>query len=111
MISKSKILILILNILSVHASQYESRYFRHGSQLNERDGGTCAEFLEINRMDMCCMQRDDDCFMIHHDTRCYCDVFCNREVMNDYSDCCPDAVQACATNTNLTKGFRIFCKI
>jgi hypothetical protein len=77
----------------------DPRYFHHGSQKNEIDGGTCAEFLQINRMDTCCNMRDDDCYMIHYDTRCYCDVFCDREVMNDNSDCCPDAAQMCSEDS------------
>lgn len=75
---------------------YDARYFRHGSQQNEIDGGTCAEFIRINRMSTCCLERDDECYMIHFDTRCYCDIFCNREAMNDHSDCCPDAREVCS---------------
>ena len=74
---------------------YDARYFRHGSQENEIDGGTCAEFVQINRMNTCCLERDDECYMIHYDTRCYCDIFCNRDSMNDHSDCCPDAKEVC----------------
>ena len=33
--------------------------------------------------------------MIHYDTRCYCDVFCDRSKMLDNSDCCPDALEIC----------------
>ena len=120
MISKSNQLLkclftIYLIIVSVSAAysyahsynEVDPRYFRHGSQRNEIDGGTCAEFVRINRMDTCCTMRDDDCYMIHYDTRCYCDVFCNREVMNDHSDCCPDAVEVCVDNyvpTNVTQG-------
>ncbi len=85
----------LAGIQTTQNSRYDSRYFRHGSQKNEIDGGTCAEFLKLNKMSMCCNQRDDDCFMIHYDTRCYCDIFCDREAMNDHSDCCPDAGNVC----------------
>ncbi len=85
--------------LSFSKGHLDSRFFHHGSQKNEVDGGTCAEFLKINRMDICCNMRDDDCYIIHYDTRCYCDVFCNRAVMNDNSDCCPDASQVCSEDS------------
>jgi hypothetical protein len=74
---------------------YDSRYFKHGNQRNELVGGTCAEFIQMNSLDQCCTQRDDDCYMIHFDTRCYCDVFCDRSKIPDNSDCCPDAGSVC----------------
>lgn len=74
---------------------YDSRYFKHGSSRNEYQGGTCKEFLEINNRNQCCANRDDDCYMIHYDSRCYCDVFCDRSQIPDNSDCCPDAYQMC----------------
>ncbi len=85
----------LAGLLATQNARYDSRYFKHGSQKNEIDGGTCAEFLQLNKMPMCCDQRDDDCFMIHYDSRCYCDIFCYREAMNDHSDCCPDADKVC----------------
>lgn len=74
----------------------DSRYFRHGDRRNEMVGGTCAEFIQINSLDQCCAQRDDDCYMVHYDTRCYCDVFCDRSKIPDNSDCCPDAGSVCS---------------
>ena len=53
-------------------------------------------FLRINSLNKCCNQRDDDCYMIHYDTRCYCDVFCDRSQLQDNSDCCDDAVKTCS---------------
>ena len=64
---------------------------RHGDRKNEENGGTCVEFLQLNGLDQCCAERQDDCYMIHFDTRCYCDVFCDRKE----SDCCPDAIRTC----------------
>lgn len=52
--------------------------FEHGSSLNEQIGGTCIEFKKINKFNQCCPDRNDQCYMIHHDTRCYCDTFCSR---------------------------------
>jgi hypothetical protein len=34
--------------------------------------------------------------MIHYDTRCYSDVFCDRSNIPDNSDCCPDAGETCS---------------
>lgn len=74
---------------------YDSRYFKHGNRRNEFEGGTCREFLDLNGRDQCCSNRDDDCYMIHYDSRCYCDVFCDRSSFPDNSDCCPDAASVC----------------
>jgi hypothetical protein len=76
----------------------DSRYFRHGTPYNEQNGGTCSEFLQINGLNQCCAHRDDDCYMIHYDTRCYCDIFCDRSHQADNSDCCPDAGSTCSGN-------------
>ena len=83
-------------------SNPDSRYFKHGTRQNEISGGTCNEFLRINTLNMCCSQRDDDCYMIHYDTRCYCDVFCDRSNLQDNSDCCDDAVDTCSGNNQIT---------
>jgi hypothetical protein len=64
---------------------------KHGGRINEESGGTCTEFLRLNGINQCCAARQDDCYMIHYDTRCYCDVFCDRKE----SDCCPDAIRTC----------------
>lgn len=83
------------NNYNYYNNPYDSRYFKHGSKRNELDGGSCREFLDINERQQCCANRDDDCYMIHYDTRCYCDVFCDRSKFPDNSDCCPDAYYVC----------------
>lgn len=80
---------------------YDSRYFKHGDKKNEFNGGTCREFLDLNNRQQCCANRDDDCYMIHFDTRCYCDVFCDRSSFPDNSDCCPDAYYVCRQDSGL----------
>ncbi|RNA33934.1 tubulointerstitial nephritis antigen-like [Brachionus plicatilis] len=89
---KMKILIVLVVQMVTMAMGYDSRYFKHGNRQNEFNGGTCSEFINLNNLDSCCSQRDDDCYMIHYDTRCYCDIFCERP---DSSDCCPDAKKVC----------------
>ncbi len=66
--------------------------YLHGGDLHEKFGGTCDEFLRLNGLEKCCSSQDDECYMIHYDTRCYCDVFCHR---NTSSDCCPDGAFTC----------------
>ena len=75
--------------------------FKHGNKYNEISGGTCAEFKQLNNLtSICCPEgRDDECYMKHFDTRCYCDTFCDR--LSDNSDCCPDAAKVCAFNVQL----------
>ena len=80
---------------NIYKPIYDSRYFKHGSRFNEHQGGTCREFLNLNGLRTCCAQRDDECYMIHYDTRCYCDLFCDRSHLTDNSDCCPDSEQTC----------------
>ena len=70
-------------------------HFKHGMRHNEDHGGTCAEFLQINNLSQCCQSRDDNCYIIHYETRCYCDIFCDR---NSDSDCCPDASHGVCNN-------------
>ena len=70
---------------------------KHGDKRNEQYGGTCAEFLQINNRNQCCHEEDDEyigneCYMIHFETRCYCDTTCNSRLE---SDCCPDANHIC----------------
>lgn len=84
-------IVLLVQLASI-AVGYDSRYFKHGDRNHELYGATCREFLNLNNLDTCCTRRDDDCYMIHYDTRCYCDVFCERP---DSSDCCPDARGVC----------------
>ena len=72
-------------------SKLENDY-KHGDDKNTQIGGTCADFLSLNGLSSCCNSKDDECYMIHYDTRCYCDVFCNRQS----GDCCPDALNVCA---------------
>lgn len=66
----------------------------HGTQINMLRGGTCKEFLEKNKRDFCCETRDDDCYIHHFDTRCYCDDFCDRSHLNEPGDCCPDVTRS-----------------
>ena len=56
--------------------------------------GSCAEFLRLNKRRECCVERDDECYMWHFDSRCYCDLFCAERV-DKWSDCCPDGREAC----------------
>jgi hypothetical protein len=49
-------------------SMTHSMYVKHGSKENEERGGTCKEFLHLNKLDSCCKSRDDECFMVHYDT-------------------------------------------
>jgi hypothetical protein len=60
----------------------------HGESLNRLSGGTCADLMKINNRSKCCEERNDNCFIIHYDTRCYCDSFCEN-------DCCSDALINC----------------
>lgn len=80
------ILIIILNANFMNS-------FKHGNLTNELNGGTCAEFKLLNNFRECCPERNDKCYMIHYDTKCYCDSFCSRS--RDDSDCCPDAFDQC----------------
>lgn len=87
---------LILVIIVFNSDFINS--FQHGSLDNEQNGGTCAEFKLLNNFTECCQDRDDECYMKHYDTRCYCDTFCSRSKIN--TDCCPDAFDQC----NAAKG-------
>jgi hypothetical protein len=78
---------------------FDAAVARHGGRRNEDNGGTCKEFLELNSRGQCCANREDDCYMIHYDTRCYCDNFCNRA----RSDCCPDAIKTCNGGYTITE--------
>ena len=80
----------------VHKKPQVSQHvgYLHGDRENELNGGTCAEFFKLNDLSQCCAAKQDECYMIHYDTRCYCDVFCNRPS----SDCCSDAISVCDDN-------------
>ncbi len=65
--------------------------YKHGIPYNEKHGGSCAEFKKINNISKCCQTEDADCYMIHYDTRCYCDSVC----MVDTTDCCEDVKMSC----------------
>ena len=73
--------------------------YLHGDKDNELYGGSCAEFLKLNDLSQCCAEKEDECYLIHYDTRCYCDAFCNRP----NSDCCPDALTVCDDNSFYSK--------
>ena len=98
-------------LFSIQNKCFINGFLKHGSLYNEKHGATCAEFMLINSLDKCCTERDDDCYMVHYDTRCYCDIFCDREHLLDNSDCCPDAVHMCTAdggNTASELGFFSF---
>jgi hypothetical protein len=63
----------------------------HGDESNPIQNGTCREFLRLNKLNSCCADRRDECYMYHFDTRCYCDNFCDRP----HADCCHDAMSTC----------------
>ena len=64
---------------------------KHGEKKNRKYGGLCTEFLKINNRTKCCNERDDECYMIHYESICYCDISCH----NSTNDCCPDMKTAC----------------
>ena len=66
--------------------------YNHGDDKNTQNGGTCEEFLKLNRLSKCCDGSEEDCYMIHFDSRCYCGTECNRQSRG----CCPDALNVCA---------------
>lgn len=72
-----------------------NQVFKHGDRLNELNGGLCSQFKLLNGIDQCCAGRIDECYMIHYDTRCYCDTFCERSE----TDCCEDAYDECRGGT------------
>lgn len=72
--------------------------YNHGNKENELYGGSCSEFFKLNNMMTCCSNRNDECYMKHYTTRCYCDEFCDRRPNS--SDCCVDAFQKCFTSSN-----------
>ena len=66
--------------------------YNHGDDKNTQNGGTCEEFLKLNRLSKCCDGSEDDCYMIHFNSRCYCGTECNKQS----GGCCPDAFNVCA---------------
>ena len=70
----------------------------HGDHYNELTGGTCAQLKKMNNRSECCGIRDDDCYIIHFDSRCYCDNSCDINPINN--DCCSDVVKSCRIDTN-----------
>jgi len=67
--------------------------YKHGDESNKLNVGRCDEFLKLNSLASCCSNRNDECYMYHYDTKCYCDEFCNRRPNS--SDCCEDGFQTC----------------
>jgi hypothetical protein len=51
--------------------------------------------MQLNNLPSCCRTEDSDCYMIHYDSRCYCDSVCS----SDSSDCCQDAKRTCAVDS------------
>ena len=81
----------------------KSFIYKHDSPVTENKAGSCKEFLKINYMTECCLERDDDCYMNHYDSRCYCDKFCDRSYKSDYSDCCSDINEVCSNEQYSTE--------
>lgn len=75
---------------NLYQNNNRARYL-HGGDLNYKNGGTCAEFKRLNGLTKCCHPRNDECYMIHFDSRCYCDTFCSIDINKNVTDCCPDA--------------------
>ncbi len=59
--------------------------YLHGE---ENVAGTCAKFLKINNLSECCTERDDDCYMNHFKTACYCDKHATSDACSDADDVC-----------------------
>ncbi len=57
-------------------------------------------------MNKCCPNRDDQCYINHFDTRCYCDIFCTGKV-DKWNDCCPDADEQCRVTEMVNLTFEI----
>ena len=64
----------------------------------------------MNSFDKCCSHRDDDCFIINLEEKCYCDLFCDRSraldqtELNKWSkkfDCCEDAFELCIAEPSI----------
>jgi hypothetical protein len=53
--------------------------------------GIPGDYCRI-RSPSCCPSRNDDCTQNIMDTKCYCDMFCDRF---DGGDCCPDFKAVC----------------
>ena len=86
----------------------DTRFISHGDKRNDLVGGSCREFIELNKnvtQGKCCAKRSDDCYMIHLNTRCYCDQFCDSEPGKN--DCCPDKKDICGDSYHL-KGMMIY---
>jgi len=77
---------------AVQTCQYNRN--KHGNFKNKKNGGTCKEFYSLNNLTSCCLDRNDDCFMFHYDTRCYCDEFCRI-------DCCVDVFEKCSLKISM----------
>lgn len=90
---RSKITYFYTNLTQSTKSDINSQ-FKHGNEKNFKFGGTCDEFFSLNSLTKCCANRNDDCYMEHLGSRCYCDQFCDRRPNS--SDCCSDAYQICS---------------
>ncbi len=92
---------LILVYLLLLYIQVNDAYllYQHGTDYNEMFGGTCKQFKMLNNLQTCCPERDDNCYMLHFDSRCYCDSFCQ---LYNTTDCCPDSFLSCARSESVT---------
>lgn len=93
------VLVIFVFLFIANLTHGEIKLFevKHGDTSNKLNGGFCSHFKALNDIE-CCSGRDDECYMIHFDTLCYCDSFCDRF---DH-DCCPDATEACSNNYTST---------
>ncbi len=83
--------------LNNYVSTKESINLYHGDHNNQLYGGTCAELKKINNRSECCSTRDDNCFIINFDSKCYCDNYCDYDPANN--DCCSDVIKSCRIDT------------
>lgn len=55
-------------VQSSSGEQRKSKYY-NGDESHRISGGSCREFFRLNVNNNCCSRRDDDCYMIHFQTR------------------------------------------
>ncbi len=62
--------------------------------------GRCTDFLSLNNLFQLCQGRNDQCYMNHFTTRCYCDTFCTFDCCQDHPGNNPEK----QTTTEITPG-------
>ena len=80
---KFAIFFVIFSLLELNSLNNAFEYIHEHEIVHEKYLGKCGDFLQLNNLLTYCQGRDDDCYMSHHKTRCYCDHFCTN-------DCCDD---------------------